>query len=133
MELLASLSQEDSILRFFNAGQKVAGEFKVWGDFSALCFWTAGRGRSYGYLFGKKQGLMLGIREDGKQGVRVFEVGRFAPPVEAQAGGCAVLGGRVYFGGDSGVLYFLEAGETGVPAKSTATVEFGKEVKGVEV
>ena len=130
-DYLTTISPEDSLLQFFKiAGGKQAlkGQLRVWGDFSALCFWNPGGERAYGYLFGKKQVVLLGV-QNGKKGVDAFEIATWDAPIEASA--CTIANDQVYFAGKSGALYTFPAAEsTAAPALTTAA-NIGEEITGL--
>lgn len=79
-DVVVTLSQSDSLLRFFETTAVdaelpvVGGMKKVWGDFSSWCFWKSAGEQQYFYLFGKRAATLFLIRERRKVGIEVLEV-----------------------------------------------------------
>lgn len=79
-DVIVTLSQSDSLLRFFDTASVDAelpiseGIRKIWGDFSSWCFWKSAGGQQYFYLFGKKVTTLFLLRQTRKFGIEVLEV-----------------------------------------------------------
>ncbi|EEU40051.1 uncharacterized protein NECHADRAFT_103311 [Fusarium vanettenii 77-13-4] len=76
-DLLVTIAQPDSVVRVFEMPdfkQIKDADFKVLGDWSALCSWKSDAGNDYVYLFGKGQAVQLLLRKT-KKSVELLEVG----------------------------------------------------------
>ncbi|KAH8150331.1 uncharacterized protein LAJ45_05542 [Morchella importuna] len=116
-DVIVTLSQSDSLLRFFDSVSVselpvMGGRKKIWGDFSSWCFWKSAEGHQYFYLFGKKIVSLFLIREGQKSGIEVLEIQSFPVPIEAKTCIVSYKTSFVYFGGDSGILYTFPALES---------------------
>jgi 3-phytase len=68
-DILVTIAQTDSVLRAYEMPefkQINDADFKVLGDWSALCSWKSPAGNDYVYLFGKGQAVQLLVRESKK-------------------------------------------------------------------
>lgn len=68
-DILVTIAQPDSVLRAYEMPkfeQIEDADFKVLGDWSALCSWKSPAGNDYVYLFGKGQAVQLLLRETKK-------------------------------------------------------------------
>jgi 3-phytase len=75
-DILVTIAQPDSVLRAYEMPkfkQIKEADFKVLGDWSALCSWKSEAGNDYVYLFGKGQAVQLLLRET-KKSVEFVEV-----------------------------------------------------------
>jgi 3-phytase len=75
-DVLVTIAQPDSVLRAYQMPefkQIKEADFKVLGDWSALCSWKSEAGNDYVYLFGKGQAVQLLLRET-KKSVEFVEV-----------------------------------------------------------
>ncbi|KAK7425796.1 hypothetical protein QQZ08_007774 [Neonectria magnoliae] len=89
-DLVATVAQPDSVIRLFEAPKLRHvrdADFKVLGDWSALCAWKSQTGNDYLYLFGKNQAVQLLVRET-KKSVEIVEIQTF--DTEFEVSGCAV-------------------------------------------
>ncbi|KAF4456141.1 3-phytase precursor [Fusarium albosuccineum] len=89
-DLLVTIAQPDSVIRVYEMPefeQIKDADFKVLGDWSALCSWKSEAGNDYIYLFGKGQAVQLLLRET-KKSVEIVEVQTF--PTGFEASGCTV-------------------------------------------
>ncbi|RSL86313.1 hypothetical protein CEP52_015852 [Fusarium oligoseptatum] len=89
-DLLVTIAQPDSVVRVFEMPefkQIEDADFKVLGDWSALCSWKSDAGNDYVYLFGKGQAVQLLLRKT-KKSVELLEVQTFSTGFESS--GCAV-------------------------------------------
>ncbi|KAI8685388.1 hypothetical protein NCS55_00210300 [Fusarium keratoplasticum] len=89
-DLLVTIAQPDSVVRVFEMPefkQIKDADFKVLGDWSALCSWKSDAGNDYVYLFGKGQAVQLLLRKT-KKSVELVEVQTF--PTGFESSGCAV-------------------------------------------
>ncbi|PWW80309.1 thermostable phytase [Tuber magnatum] len=114
-ELVVTLGVSDSILRFFEDGEKkVNGELKIWGDYSSWCFWRSGNKKQYFYLFGKGVARLF-LARGKKNAIEVLEVQAFEDPIEASTCTISSTTGTVFFGGAGGAIYTLRASESTSP------------------
>jgi 3-phytase len=68
-DILVTIAQPDSIVRVYEMPkfeQIKDADFKVLGDWSALCSWKSPAGNDYVYLFGKGQAAQLLLQETKK-------------------------------------------------------------------
>lgn len=75
-DLVATIAMPDSVIRFFSAPSfehVESADFKLLGDWSAICSWESNTGNHYLYLFGKKQGVQLLVSEEKKK-LKTLEV-----------------------------------------------------------
>ncbi|RSL96216.1 hypothetical protein CDV31_013555 [Fusarium ambrosium] len=89
-DLLVTIAQPDSVVRVFEMPefkQIEDADFKVLGDWSALCSWKSDAGNDYVYLFGKGQAVQILLRKT-KKSVELLEVQTFSTGFESS--GCAV-------------------------------------------
>ncbi|KAF4977995.1 hypothetical protein FZEAL_5560 [Fusarium zealandicum] len=135
-DLLVTIAQPDSVMRVFEMPeftQLEDADFKVLGDWSALCSWKSQAGNDYVYLFGKGQAVQLLLRET-KKSVEIVEVQTF--PVPFEASGCAVSRSesRMYLSTDDDKdVYAFALKETTQAPKITKFGEAGDDVTGLAV
>lgn len=75
-DVLVTIAQPDSVLRVYKMPefkQIKDADFKVLGDWSALCSWKSPAGNDYVYLFGKGQAVQLLLRAT-KNSIEFVEV-----------------------------------------------------------
>ncbi|RGP77563.1 3-phytase precursor [Fusarium longipes] len=88
-DILVTIAQTDSMLRAYEMPgfkQINDADFKVLGDWSALCGWKSPAGNDYVYLFGKGQAVQLLLRET-KKSLEFVEIQTF--PTDFEPSGCA--------------------------------------------
>ncbi|KAM5368525.1 hypothetical protein ACJZ2D_009502 [Fusarium nematophilum] len=135
-DLLVTIAQPDSVLRAYEMPkfkQIKDADFKVLGDWSALCSWKSDAGNDYVYLFGKGQAVQILLRET-KKSVEFAEVQTFPTPFEAS--GCAVsrAQSRMYLSTDDDKdVYFFSLKESTKPPEITKAGEADDDVTGVAV
>ncbi|KAM0404187.1 hypothetical protein ACHAPZ_001866 [Fusarium culmorum] len=88
-DVLVTIAQPDSVLRAYEMPkfkQIKDADFKVLGDWSALCSWKSPAGNDYVYLFGKGQAVQLLLRAT-KKSIEFVEIQTF--PTDFETSGCA--------------------------------------------
>jgi 3-phytase len=149
---IATLTQSDSYLRFFDVGtnsELESARTKVWGDYSAMCGWRAPSGAQYIYIFGKKT-VKVYLLQDDNDRIHVLEVcpGHFClkfvttdpssvqvitAPVPIEAEGCTVSQGSstVLFASGDGNVYAFRAAESTAPPSVEVLFSTGEAVSGL--
>ncbi|KAJ3506793.1 hypothetical protein NM208_g16034 [Fusarium decemcellulare] len=135
-DLLVTIAQPDSVIRVYDMPefeQIKDADFKVLGDWSALCSWKSEASNDYIYLFGKGQAVQLLLRET-KKSVEIVEVQTF--PTGFEASGCAVSRSesRLYLSTDDDKdVYAFPLKESTKAPEITKVGEAEEDVTGVAV
>ncbi|CCT63779.1 related to 3-phytase precursor [Fusarium fujikuroi IMI 58289] len=89
-DIIVTIAQPDSIVRAYEMPkfkQIRDADFKVLGDWSALCSWKSPAGNDYVFLFGKGQAVQLLLQET-KKSFEFVQIQTF--PTDFETSGCAV-------------------------------------------
>ncbi|CAG1965575.1 unnamed protein product [Fusarium graminearum] len=135
-DVLVTIAQPDSVLRVYKMPefkQIKDADFKVLGDWSALCSWKSPAGNDYVYLFGKGQAVQLLLRAT-KNSIEFVEIQTF--PTDFETSGCAASRSesRMYIStdDDKNVYSFSLKESTGAP-KITKVGKAEDDVTGLAV